>query len=118
MTLTDDEYVARVESAIAHWRARNAAWMRAISRIRVDPFHDAVTARFDSNGTLLELDIDEAALSDYTNIELEQIITDVLRKTREQVHQQVMELFGKYLAPNDPRFDPDAIGEPYVDVPR
>ena len=109
--------MARVESAISHWRARNAAWLEAIGRIQVAPVHEAVRARFDSNGTLLELDIDPAALSDYTNTELEHIITEVLRRTRAQMHQQVMALFGKYLAPNDPRFDPNVLGEPYVRLP-
>lgn len=117
MSLSDDAYVAQVESAISHWRARNAAWMDAIGRIRIDPIHEAVRAYFDSNGTLLELDIDEAALADYTNTELEQIITQVLQRTRTQMHERVMELFAKYLAPNDPRFDPTAIGEPYVRLP-
>jgi DNA-binding protein YbaB len=117
MTLTDDEYVAQAEAALAHWRARHAAWKDAIARIEVEPVHEAVRARFDSDGTLLELDIDPEALRDYTNTELEEIITEVLRRTRAQVHQQVFELFGKYLAPNGPGFDPDAIGEPYVTAP-
>ena len=57
MTLTDDEYVARVEGAAASLRARNAAWLEAINHIKVPAVHEAVTARFDSNGTLVEFDI-------------------------------------------------------------
>ena len=117
MTLTDDEWVTRVEQSIAHWRARNAAFKDAVGRIQVDPIHEAVTARFDSNGTLQVLDVDPSALQDYTNTELEEIITEVLQRTRAQVHAQVMELFETYLAPNHPRFDPDALGEPYVRLP-
>jgi hypothetical protein len=117
MTLTDDEFVNRVEASIVHWRARNAAFQEAVSRITVDPVHDAVQARFDSNGTLLALEIDPSALSDYTNTELEQIITDVLQKTRTQLHAQVMELFETYMAPGHARFDPNILGEPFVDLP-
>jgi hypothetical protein len=40
-----------------------------------------------------------------------------LRRTRESVHEQVMDLFGQYLAPNDPRFDPGALGGAYVELP-
>jgi hypothetical protein len=64
MTLTDDEWVGRVEASIAHWRARNAAFQEAVSRITVEPVHEAVRARFDSNGTLLALEIDPSALTD------------------------------------------------------
>jgi DNA-binding protein YbaB len=117
VALTDDEYVAQVEATIAHWRARHAAWTAAIERIQVDPVHDAVAARFDSNGTLIAVDIDPAALSNYTNTELEQIITEVLQRTRASVHEQVMDLFATYLAPNDPRFDPGALGGAYVELP-
>ena len=117
MTLTDDEWVARVEAATAHWRARNAAFLDAVTRITVDPVHDAVTARFDGNGTLQGLDIDPSALSQYTNVELEELITEVLQKTRTQLHAKVMDLFATFLSPNHPRFDPDVLGEPYVDLP-
>jgi DNA-binding protein YbaB len=117
VTLTDDEWVGRVEASIAHWRARNAAFQEAVSRITVDPVHEAVKARFDSNGTLLELEIDPSALADYTNTELEDIIIEVLQKTRTELHSQVMELFERYMAPGHARFDPSVLGEPYVDLP-
>lgn len=117
MTLSDDEYVARVEGGIAHWRARNRAWMEACSRIEVDPVHPAASARFDDNGALVEFDVDPDALETYTNTELEVIITDVLRETHTRMHEQIMELYAKYLSPNDPRFDPNVLGEPYAELP-
>ena len=116
MTLTDDEWVGRVEASIAHWPARNAAFQEAGGRITVVPVHEAVRARFDSNGTLLALEIDPSALSDYTNTELEEIVTEVLQKTRTELHSQVMELFETYMAPGHARFDPNVLGEPYVDL--
>jgi hypothetical protein len=63
VTLTDDEYLARMEAANASLRARNAAWLEAINHIKVPAVHEAVTARFDSNGTLVEFDVDPSALS-------------------------------------------------------
>jgi hypothetical protein len=41
----------------------------------------------------------------------------VLQKTRTQLHAQVMELFETYMAPGHARFDPNVLGEPYVDLP-
>ena len=117
MTLTDDEYVARVQAAAASMQARNAAWLEAINHIEVPAVHEAVTARFDSNATLVEFDIDPSALSDYTDTELEQIITDVLRNTHQALYAQMMELFATYMAPNSPQFDPNALVQPYVDPP-
>lgn len=117
MTLTDDEWVARAEAALAHQRARNAAFQQALNAIKVPQAHEAVSVRFDSNGTLVDIDIDPSALSDYTNTELEQIITDVLRQTRQALHSQVLELLATYMAPNSPLFDPNVLGEPYVGLP-
>ena len=115
--LSDDEWVDRVERAIAHWRARNAAFTEAASRIEVDAVHDAVVAHFDSVGNLKGLDIDPSALETYTNIELEEIITTVLQRTRAAIHTQMIDLFERYLAPNHPRFEPNVLGEPYVRMP-
>lgn len=117
MALTDDEWVGRVEASIEHWRARNAAFQEAVKTITTDPVHDAVRVEFDSSGTLLALDIDPAALSDYTNTELEQIITDVLQRSRTQLYGRMMEMFETYLSPGHDRFDPNILGVPYVDLP-
>lgn len=117
MTLTDDQYVAQAEAALAHWRARNKAFLDAVEGIHVPTLHDDVRARFDSWGNLLDLDIAPEAMSAYTNVELEEIITAVLRKTRDEIYEHMRGLFAAYLVPTDPRFDPNAIGEPYVAPP-
>jgi hypothetical protein len=116
-TLTDDEYVARVEASLAHLRARNKAFLDAVENIVVPPLHESVRVRFDSNATLVDVDVAPEALTAYTHVELEQIITEVLQQTRAHVTEAVNELFVKFLVPSDPRFDPDAIGEPYVEPP-
>lgn len=117
MSLSDDEYVARVVSCLAHWRARNAAFGEAVKNIKVDPVHEAVIAVFDKYGDLYDLYIDPTAMTHYTNTELEEIITEALQQTRRQVHAQTMELFARYVNPDDPRFEPDILGEPYVALP-
>ena len=117
MTLTDDQYVAQAEAALAHMRARNKAFLDAVDGINVPSLHDDVRARFDSNGNLVDLDIAPEALNVYTNVELEELITSVLRETRNQLTAQMQGLFVKYLVPTDPQFDPDALGERYVAPP-
>src|SRR3954468_24053491 len=114
MTLTDDQYVAQAEAPLAHMRARNKAFLDAVDGVNIPSLYDAVCARFDSNGDLVDLDIAPEAMSTYTNVELEEIITDVLRETRKQLTEQVQRLFVTYLVPTDPRFDPDVTGERYI----
>ncbi|MCA2244884.1 MULTISPECIES: type I secretion protein TolC [Mycobacteriaceae] len=115
--LSDEEYVARVEGGIAHWRARNRAWMDACEKIALDQAHPDVTVRFDENGDLTVFEVDDDALHKYTNTELEQIMTDALRQTRAQFADQVRNLYAEYLSPGDPRFKPDVLGVPYVELP-
>jgi hypothetical protein len=117
MTLTDDQYVAQAEAALAHMRTRNKAFLDAVDGIAIPSLHDDVRARFDSNGDLVDLDIAPEVMRTYTNVELEELITAVLRETRNQLTEQMHGLFVKYLVPNDPRFDPDATGERYIAPP-
>lgn len=115
--LTDDEYVAQTEGAIAHWRARHRAFMDAVDRIEVDPVDPNVYARFDSNGTLVEFEVTDKALRTYTNTELEELIRNVLEETRSRAAAELFGLHAKYLQPNAANFDPDIVGEPYVVPP-
>ncbi|EHB46433.1 hypothetical protein [Mycolicibacterium vinylchloridicum] len=117
MTLTDDQYVAQAEAALAHMRARNKAFLDAVEGINIPSLHDDVRARFDSWGNLLDLDIAPEALSTYTNVELEELITAVLRETRRQLTDHMHDLFVTYLVPTDPQFDPNATGERYIAPP-
>lgn len=117
MSLSDDQYVAQYEAALAHWRARNRAFLDAVEHINVEPIHDAVRAKFDSNGTLQWLEIAPEALTRYDNVELEAIIADVLQRTRQKFSEQVMALHTKYMAVGDPGFDPNVLGVPMVMPP-
>lgn len=117
MTLTDDQYVAQAEAAVAHMRARNKAFLAAVEGINIPTLHDDVRARFDSNGDLVDLDIAPEALSTYTNVELEELITAVLQETRKQLTTHMHDLFVTYLVPTDPHFDPGITGEQYIAPP-
>ena len=117
MTLTDDEYVAQYEASLAHWRARNKAFLDAVEHIHVSPLHDAVRAKFDSNATLQWFEVAPEALTAYDNIGLEEVISDVLQRTRQQVADQVMSLHTKFMAFGEPGFDPNALGVPMVMPP-
>jgi hypothetical protein len=117
MTLTDDQYVAQAEAALAHMRARNKAFLEAAEGINIPSLHEDVRAHFDSNGDLIDLDIAPEAMSTYTNVELEELITAVLRETRKQLTERMHGLFVTYLVPTDPRFDPGVIGERYIEPP-
>ncbi|MDT5047822.1 MAG: hypothetical protein QOG75_3696, partial [Mycobacterium sp.] len=114
MALTDEEYVAQYEASLAHWRARNRAFLDAVEHIRVSPLHEAVQAKFDSNATLQWFEVAPEALSAYDNIGLEQVISDVLQRTRQQVADQVASLHTKFMAFGEPGFDPNALGVPML----
>jgi len=117
MTLTDDEYVAQYEASLAHWRARNKAFLDAVEHIHVPPLHEAVQAKFDSDATLQWFEVAPEALTMYDNIGLEEVISDVLQRTRQQVAEQVMSLHTKFMAFGEPGFDPNALGVPMVMLP-
>ncbi len=116
--MTPDEEVQRVLEAVAQLRARHAAYQVACQGIRGDQVHPDVHAKWDIDGNLLEIDIAPNALRDYTNLELEQIVSDVLRRTRLDVGEKVQALFEKYLSFDSPNFDPDVLGVPMAPLLR
>ena len=104
--------VQQVLDAVAQLRARHAAFAVAAKGIRAEQVHPDVQASWDTEGTLVEVDIAGNALRDYTNLELEDIVTDVMRRTRLDVGQKFAALFEKYLGFDSPGFDPDVLGVP------
>ena len=117
MTLTDDEYVAQYEASVAHWRARNRAFLDSCEHIDVPRMNPLVEAKFDSNATLQRFEVYPEALTAYDNIELEQVIGQVLEGSRQQVAEQVQNLLTKFLRFGEPGFDPNALGVPMVMPP-
>lgn len=77
-------------------RARIAAFMLALDQIQIDPTSDDVVAQFDSDGFLKDLYIDPTAMRRYTNTELEQLVTDVLRGTERKVMEKVRALIKEH----------------------
>ena len=115
--MSADDEVQQVVAAVAHLRARHAAFAVAADDIRNEQFHEAVEARWDGAGNLLSLDIAANALRDFTNLELEDIVTDVLRRTRQDMGDRFQTVFEKYLGFGSPNFDPDILGVPFVPLP-
>jgi DNA-binding protein YbaB len=115
--VTPDEEVQKVLTAISQMRARHAAFAVAADQLRHEQFHEAVTARWDGEGNLKGLEIAPNALRDYTHTELEDIIGEVMRRTRTDMGQRFEALFEKYLGYGSPGFDPDILGVPHVGVP-
>lgn len=115
--MSDEDEVADSERTLARWRARNAAFLAATERIEMEPLSDVVVARFDADAALTALDIDPIALTDYTNTELEELITAVVQDTREQVREEMLALFARYLVPSSPEYEPDLPDVGYVETP-
>jgi hypothetical protein len=57
------------------------------------------------------------ALTAYDNIALEELISEVLQCTRQQVADQVMSLHTRFMAFGEPGFDPNALGVAMVMQP-
>lgn len=109
--MTPDEEVAQVLDAVAQMRARHAAFNVASLGIRGDQFHPDVQARWDTEGNLTGIDIAPNALRDYTNLELEDIISDVLRRTRLDVGRSSRPC-STGIWDLTPEFDPEILGVP------
>ncbi|MCB0939179.1 MAG: type I secretion protein TolC [Mycobacterium sp.] len=116
--MTPDEEVQQVLDAVSQLRARHAAFTVACQGIHGDQFHPDVQARWDNEGNLRGIDIAPNALRDYTNLELEDIISDVMRRTRLDVGDKFQALFDKYLGFDSPSFDPDILGVPMAPLLR
>jgi hypothetical protein len=95
--VTDEEYVAAIEEAVRATRARAAEFNAAIQRaIELDPISDLVVATLDGDGYLRDLFIEPTALTSHTYIELENLITEVLRDSNVRLREVVTEAVNRY----------------------
>lgn len=110
--MTPDE-VQQVLDAVAQLRARHAAFNVASQGIREGNFIPTSKPHQDNEGNLQGIDVAPNALRDYTNLELEDIISGVLRRTRLDVGEKFQALFDKYLGFDSPEFRPRHPGCPH-----
>ena len=96
MTEVVTDAYAQYQSEIGEVRERIARFLLALEQLEVDPLSDDVQARFDSDGYLADLHIEPTAMRRYTNVELEELVTDVLRGTERQMSDAVRELVEEY----------------------
>lgn len=90
MTVEEFQHdVAEVKERIARFRV-------AVEQVVVDPISDDVVARFDTDGFLVDLIINPAAMRRYTNVEGEELITEVLQGTERQMSEAVRGLVDEY----------------------
>lgn len=102
--LSDDEVVAAYEKSIQAVRARLAdletEWRRRAAAL--GPINDDVQAVLDKDGFIEDLYIEPSALTRYTHIELEDLITDVLRDSSERLREVILETSEQHTSPESP----------------
>jgi len=82
--------------AIAEVKERIAMFSVAVEQVAVEPITNEVVAQFDTDGFLTDLYISPAARRRYTNVEGEQLITEVLQGTERQMSEAVRALIDQY----------------------
>lgn len=100
---SDEELVAAYEKQIEMVRAALAEFNADCQR-RADelgPFGEEVQVTIERDGYIEDLYIDPTALTRYTHIELEDLITDVLRGGSERMYAVLMEAFHQHIGPED-----------------
>jgi DNA-binding protein YbaB len=101
---TDADTVEAYEKSIQAIRTRLAEldtdWRRRAAALR--PINDDVQAVLDSDGFIEDLYIDPTALTRYTHIELEDLITEVLRDSSERLREVILETSEQHTGPESP----------------
>lgn len=104
VSLSDDEVVAAYEKSIQAVRARLAAledeWRRRAAAL--GPINDDVQAVLDKDGFIEDLYIEPTVLTRYTAIELEDLISDVLRDSSERLREVILETSEHHTSPESP----------------
>jgi DNA-binding protein YbaB len=100
----DADTVEAYEKSIQAIRTRlaelNTDWRRRAAALR--PINDDVQAVLDSDGFIEDLYIDPTALTRYTHIELEDLITEVLRDSGERLREVILETSEQHTGPESP----------------
>jgi DNA-binding protein YbaB len=110
--MTDEEYVAALEEGLRATRARVAEFNATTQRaIELDPISDLVAATFDGDGYISDLFIDPTTMTRYTNTELEDLITEVLRDSTVRLREVVREAIDRYFGPDSGWHDLKALAE-------
>jgi hypothetical protein len=94
--VTKGDVYEAFQQALEEVRGRIAAFMLALDEVKGDALNDDVVAKFDSDGYLDDLWIDPTAMRRYTHIELEELVTDVLRGTEKQMEEAVRALIEQH----------------------
>ncbi|WP_156296859.1 hypothetical protein [Mycobacterium paragordonae] len=103
MPASDADPVAALEKQIEMVRAALAEFNADCQRRADDlgPFGEEVQVTIERDGYIEDLYIDPTALTRYTHIELEDLITDVLRGGSERMLTVLNEAFDQHIGPSD-----------------
>jgi hypothetical protein len=93
--MTDEERVEAIQQAVRMSRGL-AAEFSAIDLTTVSSDSSEIEATFDRDGFLADLVIAPTALADHTHIELEDMVTDVLRDGNAQLGEAIMAAASRY----------------------
>lgn len=96
--MSDKDRVEAIQQGLRVTRGL-VAELRAIEPKAVDSANHEIEATFDRDGFLQDLVIAPTALADHTHIELEDMITDVLRDGNAQLNEAIMAAMTRYWGP-------------------
>jgi DNA-binding protein YbaB len=98
--LGDQERVEAIQQGLRVTRGLVAELMAIDPKVAADDGHHAVEVVFDRDGFLSDLVIAPTALADHTHIELEDLITDVLRDGNAQLNEAIMAAMARFWGPD------------------
>ena len=98
--LSDQERVDAIQQGLRVTRGLVAELMAIDPKAATDDSHHAVEVVFDRDGFLSDLVIAPTALADHTHIELEDLITDVLREGNAQLNEAIMAAMARFWGPD------------------
>nr|WP_156770624.1 hypothetical protein [Mycobacterium gordonae] len=103
MPASDADAVAAIEKQIEMVRAALAEFNADCQRRanELGPFGEEVQVTIERDGYIEDLYIDPTVLTRYTHIELEDLITDVLRGGSERMYTVLNEAFDQHIGPED-----------------
>ena len=99
--LSDQERVEAIQQGLRVTRGMVAELMAIDPKASAtDSDAHEVEAAFDRDGFLSDLVIAPTALADHTHIELEDLITDVLREGNAQLNEAIMAAMARFWGPD------------------
>jgi hypothetical protein len=111
--LGDQERVEAIQQGLRVTRGLVAELMAIDPKAGADDGHHEVEVAFDRDGFLSDLVIAPTALADHTHVELEDLITDVLREGNAQLNEAIMAAMARFWGPDSSWQELRALGDDF-----